>query len=402
MALHDPPRAGPRHSSLPDEADDRPTIPQPHRAPSTQVEPALHHPGPLHLPGATALPPSAQRSRARLALTAVASGLMLGLAAILFLPVRAAVVHGAISVPTPVAPVMALERAAPAEPEADTDAEEVVEERADVTFSRARRSPISGGLLAIPSTFSSTDGTYDLVLHFHGESRLVEESFTHAGLNAVVGVVNLGVGSGGYEEQFGVPWGLPTILAQTQEALEKRGLRGAKLRRLALSAFSAGYAAVRRILDQPALADQVDAVLLLDGIHVNYSPRDHSMNLERIASFERFARQAALGKKLFWITHSEIIPNGPFASTHQTTDKLLELVGVTRTAGGEAPAIPELAWTRGRPMQQLVPLSKADAGELHVRGYAGDQKDDHMMHLLQMSATAVPELVRYWSRGAER
>lgn len=347
-------------------------------------------------------PRSALRPRVRVALGAVASGLMLALLAVLFsfIPARAALVNGALSAPETIAPAMALEMAAPAEPEAS--AEELTGERADVTFSRARRSPISGGLLAIPSTFTSTDGAYDLVIHFHGEAHLVEESFTHAGLNAVVAAVNLGVGSGGYEEQFGVPWGLPQILEQTQAALEKRGLRGAKLRRLALSAFSAGYAAVRRILDQPALADHVDAVLLLDGIHVNYMPRDHSMNLERIASFERFARQAALGKKLFFISHSEITPKGDYASTHETTDKLLELVGATRLLGGESPAIPELVWLRGRPMQRLVPLSRADEGELHVRGYAGEQKDDHMMHLLQMSVTAAPELVRYWSRSAER
>jgi hypothetical protein len=252
----------------------------------------------------------------------------------------------------------------------------------------------------IPSTFSSEDGAYDLVVHFHGEASFVVESLTYAGLNSVVAVVNLGVGSAAYEEQFGLSWALPQILEQTQAALEKRGLRGAKLRRVALSAFSAGCVAVRRILELPAMADRVDAVLLLDGLHIGYSPRDHSPDIERLAAIERFAREASLGKKLLLITHSEVIPWGDYASTEETTDKLLERLGVARVASGGATALPELTSLRGRPMQKLVPRSRADAGELRVRGYAGDQKDDHMMHLLQMSVIAIPDLVRYWSRGA--
>jgi hypothetical protein len=252
----------------------------------------------------------------------------------------------------------------------------------------------------IPATFSSEDGAYDLVVHFHGEASLVAESLAYAGLNGVVAVVNLGVGSAAYEEQFAMPWALPQILEQTQAALEKRGLRGAKLRRVALSAFSAGCAAVRRILEQPAIADRVDAALLLDGLHIGYSPRDHSLDIERLASVERFARQASLGRKLLSITHSEVVPSGDYASTQETTDKLLERLGVRRAASREATELPELASLRGRPLQRLAPRSRADAGDLHVRGYAGDQKDDHLMHLLQMSVIAIPDLVRYWSRGA--
>jgi len=148
------------------------------------------------------------------------------------------------------------------------------------------------------------------------------------------------------------------------------------------------------------MADRVDAVLVLDGLHIGYAPRDHSLDFERLAACERFARQASLGQKLLLITHSEIIPKGDYASTQETANKLLARLGVARAMGGEATEIPKLASLRGRPMQRLVPLSRADVGELHVRGYAGAQKDDHLMHLLQMSMIAVPHLVRYWSRGA--
>jgi hypothetical protein len=51
-------------------------------------------------------------------------------------------------------------------------------------------------------------------------------------------------------------------------------------------------------------------------------------------------------------------------------------------------------------MSPLVPLTQAHKGELHVRGYAGNDQPDHMMHLAQMSETAIPDLVRYWSEPA--
>jgi hypothetical protein len=339
---------------------------------------------------------SVPRSRLKMALGAIASGMLLGLVALLF-PLRASWVPRALSSPAQLAPAMAIEAAAPSEA-----AQDFAAERADAAFSREQRSPIEFGLLTIPSTFSSDDGAYDLVVHFHGDATVVTESFARAGLNAAVAVVNLGTSSDGYKRHFAGPSALSRILKQTQVLLESRGLREAKLRRLALSAFSAGYAAVGSVLERPALVKKVDAVLLFDGLHAGYRPRDHSLNIERIAAFERFAKQAVLGEKLFSITHSEVSSSSAYASSLETTDKLLSRVGATRVPGGEPREVPELPSTRGRPMQPLVPRSQVNAGDLHVRGYAGDQKDDHTMHLLQMSVTAVPDLVGYWSKAAAR
>ena len=126
------------------------------------------------------------------------------------------------------------------------------------------------------------------------------------------------------------------MLAKAQAALEARGLRDARLRRVALSAFSAGYGAVRGLLNQPGFTDKVDAVLLLDGIHTGYMPLDHSLDMERLKPFSRFAEQAAAGKKLMSITHSEITPNGDYAGTHESTDALLKLTGAQRSPGAGA------------------------------------------------------------------
>jgi hypothetical protein len=270
--------------------------------------------------------------------------------------------------------------------------------RADADLDRASLNPLSTGFVILPPSFNSADGAYDLVVHFHGHTKLVEESFVHAGVNAVLAIVNLGLGSAAYDAQFATRFALPVVLDRAQATLEKRGLKHGKLRRLALSAFSAGYGAVRGVLNQPALAERVDAVLLLDGLHTGFMPRDHSLDEGRLAPFLRFAKQAAAGKKLFSITHSEITPNGDYASTRATTDALLAHVGASRVHGDGAPELPALASLVN--VKKLVPFvqrSEAQKGCLHVRGFAGTEEPDHIMHMAEMSVTVLPELARYWA-----
>ncbi len=278
-----------------------------------------------------------------------------------------------------------------------------VAERADAALVRERRSPLAGGLFTLPAAFSSQDGAYDLVIHFHGNTELVEESFELSGLNAAVVILNLGNGSGPYEDRFANPLSLPDVLGRAQATLEKRGLAHPHLRRLALSAWSAGYGAVLKVLDQPALAEKVDAVLLLDGIHVGYQPQGKELLLDRLAPFERFAREAVAGRRLFSFTHSNIAPMGPmghYAGTHVTTAALLRAVGVTRSPGGEAPTAPALHTIEGViAKKKLVPLSPesfAEQGGLHVRGYAGELPEDHIAHLVHMAATVLPDLAAWW------
>ncbi|MDC0681757.1 hypothetical protein [Sorangium atrum] len=272
-------------------------------------------------------------------------------------------------------------------------------DRADATLDRTAVIPIPDGIITIPASFASADGAYDLVIHFHGVNDVVQAGFDRARVNAVVMIINLGISSGAYETQFSIRSYLPALMAKAQVALEARGLRGARLRRVALSAFSAGYAAVRGLLNQPGFIDKVDAVLLLDGIHTGYMPLDHSLDMERLKPFSRFAELAAEGKKLMSITHSEITPNGDYAGTHESTDALLKLTGAQRTPGpgADEQAIYDLTGEASEAKLRFAPLSEAHRGALHVRGYPGTQKPDHVRHLTRMAETALPDLVRYWS-----
>src|SRR5262249_54849345 len=122
--------------------------------------------------------------------------------------------------------------------------------------------------------------------------------------------------------------------------------------------------------------------------------------LDRLAPFERFARDAMEGKRLFTITHSNITPVGHYAGTRETTDALLRSLGLSREDGGEAPAMPALRSIDGviarKKLVSLVPQTFVAKGELRVRGYSGDQPEDHMAHLIHMTSSALPDLAARW------
>ena len=175
----------------------------------------------------------------------------------------------------------------------------------------------------------------------------MEESLAHAKIGAVFVPQNLGVGSAPYDSRFAPPGAFPELLDRVQAAMKRRGLDHARLGRVALVAWSAGHAAVSRILSDPAVAERVDAVILLDGLHVAHAPGSRRQPaLEQLAPYERFAGWAAEGRKLFVITHSDIAPDG-FVGAHNTTDLLLGRLGVLRYAGGEVATIPDIPAVEG-------------------------------------------------------
>ena len=213
--------------------------------------------------------------------------------------------------------------------------------RADANLDRKGRSPIAGGLMFIPPGFESEDGAYDLVVHFHGNNDVIEESFGIAKVDAVVVSLNLGNGSGPYEDRFENPQSIVDIVARVQGTMVHRGLRDAHRRRLALSAWSAGYGAIERALEHSSTFADVDAVLLEDGIHAGYVKGTTTLETARIAMFERFGKEAMAGRKLLSIAHSDVRPID-YAGTHETTDALLGDLGVRRGDPGPSPIMPVL------------------------------------------------------------
>ena len=191
-------------------------------------------------------------------------------------------------------------------------------------------------------------GTNDeLLIHFHGASWVAMQA---AG-ERTVAVLNYGSGSSAYGKPFADPAAFPELI----------GSFNRPFKRVYLSGFSAGYGAIRAILR--AHADEVDGILLLDGLHTS-NPFDATL----MEPFVAYAKRAVAREKVMVITHSEIFP-GTFASTTECTDYLIAQLGLTRK--------PVLKWGPGG-MQQL---SEVHAGRLAILGFAGNSAPDHVDHL---------------------
>ncbi|TKC98633.1 hypothetical protein [Polyangium fumosum] len=274
-------------------------------------------------------------------------------------------------------------------------------ERADAHFDRSWRAPLAGGLLMFPPSWSSEDGQYDLVLHLNGNTDLVEENYGYAGVNAVVAILNLGVGSGVYEDRFADPAGLRLILSRAQDVMVARGLKNARLRRIGLSAWSSGYGGIIKILQHEEFFDRINAIVLIDSIHCGYDPHSKALKVDQIEPTRRFAKKAVDGKVLLSIVHSEIETYG-YHNAHRTTDFVLASVGVSRTPTNVWQPLPKVAAMKhvvpNAYMKPLDPLTEAHRGALHVRGYGGTGPYTHMLHLIQFSTTALPDLVAFWGK----
>ena len=216
-------------------------------------------------------------------------------------------------------------------------------------------------------------GPLRLVVHFHGASFVPEHAVARLKKSAVLATVHLGAGSGLYERTFAEPSVYDSLLAAVAREASAALGGAADFRRVTLSGFSAGHAAIRAILRDSAHFARVNAVLLLDGLHTGYVPEGRvlekggTLDERNLEPFVRFARAAVRGEKRLVVTHSEIFP-GTFASTTETTDYLVAALGLRRA--------PVLRWGPGG-MQQL---SELRAGRLVICGFAGNSAPDHVDH----------------------
>ncbi len=275
---------------------------------------------------------------------------------------------------------------------------------AEVPIRRDGHVSIPGGILVFPESFRPhSDGSYDLLIHFHGNTAVVKESTEVSKLDAAVAIVNLGIGSQVYEEYYTVGGTYEELLDAIQAGVKQRGLKNAKLHRVALSSWSAGYGAISSILVSRKGRDDLDAVPVLDGIHGSWD--EGHLNAAQMRPFTQLAQRAAAGQIYFGITHSEIDPLA-YAGSTATADYLIASVGATRQpldAVRDAPPYLSLESMKGAVSKQrekkMEPTGEARIGTFHVTGYRGDLKEHHMAHLFQMGATLLPELVQRWSVG---
>ena len=224
------------------------------------------------------------------------------------------------------------------------------------------------GILPRPvELYMSPANASALWVHFHGTPFVAHYAAARAKSPLSLACVQLGAGSAAYERPFAEPGAFARLLSALRAA-------AGSATGLWLSSFSAGYGALRAILGEEALAEQVDVVLILDGLHSGYRPEGCPLaaggviEAGQLEPFVRFARRAMAGEVRMLITHSEVFP-GTFASTTETADYLLDALGLSRRA--------VLEWGP-LGMQQL---SETGIGRLRIMGFAGNSAPDHTDHL---------------------
>lgn len=221
-----------------------------------------------------------------------------------------------------------------------------------------------------------TPGDRSLLIHFMGSDHVPLDAVAKTRLHDVLAVVNLGSGSSVFERPFREAVTFPSLIEAVANAAGEELGGAIRFERIDVSAFSAGYGAVRAILSQHP--DSIHGLLLLDALHTGYVPNGTAMSeggrldTTLLDPFVRFAERAVACEKTFLFTHSEVFP-GTFASTTETSDYLLDVLGLGRQ--------PVLKWGPVG-MQQL---SESAAGGFLVVGFAGNSAPDHVDHLHGMS-----------------
>lgn len=206
-------------------------------------------------------------------------------------------------------------------------------------------------------------GKFTLVIHLHGDEPILRE-LVQSKQRFVLYTLTLGPNQS-YAPLFTGTHFYESIVAEVEQSLSKRTPSPARAGQVVLSAWSAGFVGIEAALAQPKSAD-VDAVVLVDGLH---APRSDRAAFEaQLKPFVEYGRRAMSGERFMFVSHSSIDPPD-FASTTECAHYLLSTLG-----GRPQPVRQEEA-------MGLELIEYFSRGELHVRGYAGNDKADHCAQL---------------------
>ena len=211
----------------------------------------------------------------------------------------------------------------------------------------------------------------DLFLHFHGAHDIVQLAVRDRFPDAIAATVNLNGLSGAYQSYVGRSphWMFVKLLAELQQATDTKQFDS-----ITLSSFSAGYGAIRALLDDPRCVELIDQLVLADTVYASFGHQRNSLEARPFPSHEQnkafvdFAKLAVMGKKGMVLTHCELEPE-TYASTEEVGQLVRDAIGV-----------------------RLTPMNEVWSTGLRVKGYVrkgrfvsvatrGNQGSDHLAHL---------------------
>ena len=205
-------------------------------------------------------------------------------------------------------------------------------------------------------------GQFNLVIHFHGDGPVLRE-LVASQQRFVLYTLSLDasqsygplISSGGLFE---------AVVAGIEQSLSKRTGKAAKVGKIALCAWSIGFTGVAAMIARPN-AGNIDSVILIDGLH---AARDTQSFTAQLQPFVDYGKRAESGERFMFVSHSSILPPD-FASTTECAHYLESALG----------GKPEPVHREDAAGLELIELFSR--GNLHVRGYAGNDKADHCAQL---------------------
>jgi hypothetical protein len=223
--------------------------------------------------------------------------------------------------------------------------------------------------LFIPGYFVPDGDNIDVMFHMHGAYSTVENDLLLSGKNCVLINVTFNGLSGVYSSYFADQTIFRTILNSAMGKLKSLGYASnPRVRFLCVSAWSAGYGGVRDLLNSTSYYTTINALCMLDCPYASYYPSAPTVSSTDMAPFLKFAKDAVLGNKTYFMSHTEILPI-TYASTSETAEYLITNVGTTRQPYS------------GTNAYGMIYRSKTEWNKFYIHGFQGNQAPDHNNHL---------------------
>jgi pimeloyl-ACP methyl ester carboxylesterase len=240
---------------------------------------------------------------------------------------------------------------------------------------------IRGAKVSLPR-LEAPLGVFDVYVHFHGADG-VRRGFVHEGYPAVFVGVDLGEGSGAYRRAFDDPATFSRMLAEVAALMTEHTGKKARVGRVVLSSWSAGFGATTRIAR--LFPEKIHGLVLLDSL---YAPQEKdeegherrgSVFAPALAPVLSFARRALAGERGLFLSYSNV-PTIGYASTGEVAQYLARRLQVEPSPlePGEDP--------RGQ-------VATLDREGVHLRGFRGSDARAHCQHL-RLAAEAAALLLR--------
>lgn len=228
--------------------------------------------------------------------------------------------------------------------------------------------------LFIPSVYRPAK-EIGLTIHFHSATWHAVQEHLDRGATSPIIAYYAGEGSSVYAKSFEDKGRLRRWLDIVAAECVKRGApKDACVDSLSISSFSAGYGAVRQILDDPAAFKLIKRVVLCDSMYGSLDPnlQERVPAREHIWCWKPLADAAIRGEKTFCITYSQV-PTPTYASSSECASALVRL------CGGELKPVEK--GTLSATLDADFPLlARFDKGCFHVWGYGGEDAQAHMTH----------------------